>query len=88
MLNYVVPCLNYVADRYMKYFKKRGISPGESGSGGGGWTEPSSVGAARGSGNRGLGADGGSHTHRPPRLGSADMPVAFLREKRKFLADK
>lgn len=36
MLNYVVPCLNYVADRYMKYFKKRGISPGESGSGVGG----------------------------------------------------
>lgn len=34
MLNYVVPCLNYVAERYMKYSKKRGIPPGESGSGG------------------------------------------------------
>lgn len=63
MLNYVVLCLNYVADRQMKYFEKRGV-PGrpqgavENMGQQGGWSE--SMGATRGSESKDMDVDGGS----------------------------
>lgn len=78
MLNCVVACFNYVAERQTKYSKKRGVPGCPQGAVGNLGPQKGgrkSMGSVRGFWEQGHGG-GWKVTGWPPRLRSADMPAA------------